>query len=96
MFVITVQFRIKPGMLNAFLPLMEANARQSLADEPGCRQFDVCQNPEIPEEIFLYEVYDDAAAFSEHLATAHFKEFDAATTQMIETKTVQSYERCVP
>ena len=93
MFAVCVTFRIKPESLDAFLPLMLENARASLADEPGCHQFDVCQNPADPAEIFLYELYDDAAAFETHKSMAHFKRFDAETADMVATKHVQTFAR---
>ena len=63
MYVITVEFEIDPDRLEAFLPLMRDNAAASVRDEPGCRQFDVCQDPDAPNRIFLYEIYDDHASF---------------------------------
>jgi autoinducer 2-degrading protein len=42
MFVIIVDFLIKENEVENFKPLMLENARASLMDEPGCRQFDVC------------------------------------------------------
>ena len=44
MYVITVEFEIEAAHLAAFLPLMSQNAEASIRDEPGCRQFDVCQD----------------------------------------------------
>ena len=96
MFVISVQFELKAAYIDAFLPLMRENAVTSRAHEPGCRQFDVCQDPAAPEQIFLYEVYDNEIAFQAHLGSAHFKAFSAATDHMIASKIVQSYERLVP
>ena len=93
MYVIIVRFTLKDGSMDAFLPLMQTNAAQSVAQEPGCHQFDVCRDPDDPLVVFLYEVYDDAAAFQQHMASPHFKAFDAATGPMIATKDVQSYER---
>lgn len=96
MFVISVQFELKAAHVEAFLPLMRENAALSVAKEPGCTQFDICQDPAAPERVFLYEVYDSEAAFQAHLASPHFKAFDAATGHMIASKIVQSYERLVP
>lgn len=95
MFVITVEFELYPTQAGAFLPLMQANAAQSLASEEGCDQFDVCVDPDDPARVFLYEVYHDEAAFQAHLDTAHFKAFDAATADMIVSKSVQSYKRVI-
>lgn len=91
MFAVVVTFQIKPEAAAAFLPLMLGNAKTSLADEPGCHQFDVATDPARPEEVFLYELYDDAAAFDAHLASAHFHAFDAATAEMIAQKSVRTY-----
>ena len=53
MYVITVEFEIATDHLAAFLPLISQNAEASVRDEPGCRQFDVCQDPDNPNHIFL-------------------------------------------
>ena len=68
-------------------------ASASARDEPGCRQFDVCHDPDHPDHVFLYEVYDDRAAFDAHLSTPHFKSFDAATAGMIRSKKVRALTR---
>ena len=91
MFAVTVLFQIKEGQMDAFLPLMIDNAQTSLKTEPGCRQFDVCADPARPREVFLYEIYDDEAAFKGHLQSAHFLAFDAKVSDLVETKTVQNY-----
>ena len=92
-FAVCVTFGIKPGQMGTFLPLMLQNARTSLADEAGCRQFDVLSDPSRPDELFLYEVYDDKAAFDVHLASAHFKRFDADVRDMIAAKSVNTYSK---
>lgn len=93
MYVIAVDFEIEQARLDEFLPLMKANAAASVRDEPGCHHFDVCQDPESPHHIFLYEVYDDRAAFEAHLSSAHFKAFDAATAEMLVAKKVRALTR---
>jgi len=92
MYVITVEFTIHPDHLAAFMPLMLENARISRETEPGCRRFDVCRDPAQPEHVFLYELYDDRAAFDAHLAAAHFKVFDGAVKAMVASKAVHAYE----
>ncbi|MET1414461.1 putative quinol monooxygenase [Roseibium sp. HPY-6] len=93
MFAVTVQFKIHDGMMDTFMPLMLENAKASLEHEPACRQFDVCSDPERPGEVFLYELYDDAAAFQTHLKTQHFLAFDAQVSTMIAEKTVATYSK---
>ncbi|KUP93370.1 putative quinol monooxygenase [Tritonibacter horizontis] len=93
MYVVTVTFTLLPGCLTEFLPLMVENARRSLAEEPGCQQFDVCtaraRSP--ADEVFLYEIYDDEAAFAAHLDSAHFKAFDAAVAGFVAAKDVRLF-----
>ena len=94
--VLAVEFRIQPARVDDFAAAIAANARASLADEPGCRQFDVCRDPADPCSFFLYELYDDDAAIDAHLAAPHFRAMDAATAGWVEHKTVRRYDRVVP
>lgn len=96
MYVVTVDFNIEPQHAAAFCREMVANARVSRDTEPGCRQFDVCALRDDPGTIFLYEVYTDRAAFDAHLATAHFRSFDAAVASWVARKTVRTFERIDP
>ena len=89
MYVVTVEFGIKPDTALAFRSAMLENAKASVTDELGCRQFDVCFDTEDPGKCFLYEVYDDRAAFEAHLAMAHFKSFDATVGPMLDSKLVK-------
>ena len=93
MYVIVVDFDIRPDRLAAFLTLMQENAAASVREEPGCHKFDVCQDPDAPHRIFLYELYDDRAAFEAHLASPHFRNFDAASAEMITSKHVRALHR---
>ena len=89
MYVVTVTFRLHPKSMAAFMPLMLQNAQTSRLQESGCRQFDVCRDG---EGVFLYEVYDDRAAFDAHLESTHFKDFDRAVADMIASKEVRLFE----
>lgn len=96
MYVIVVDFHVHPGHAQAFEAAVKANASQSLASEAGCRQFDVCCDPADPALFMLYELYDDAAAFDEHLRTAHFRAFDAASAPWVSHKRVRRLLRIEP
>lgn len=93
MFAVVVTFQTKPGQIAGFLPEMMQNAATSLASEPGCHRFDVCTDTSRPEEVFLYELYDDRAAFEVHLKSEHFVAFDARVADMIATKEVRTYDQ---
>jgi quinol monooxygenase YgiN len=93
MYVVTVEFEIKPEHLEPFMKEMLANARASVEKEPGCKQFDVCADPADRRRVFLYELYTDRAAFDAHLAAGHFKAFDRTVGGWIAAKTVKTWQR---
>ena len=96
MFVVTVQFRPHPRHAADFREAMVANARATRALEAGCRQFDVAIDGGGSGTVFLYEVYEDRAAFDRHLQTPHFRDFDARTAGWVAHKDVCFYERVDP
>ena len=96
MLAIVVEFRIKPAFIEGFERAIVANATTSRDTEPGCRQFDVCRDPAEPQLFYLYEIYDDAAAFDAHCRTAHFLEMDALTASWVQSKAVHRYRRTNP
>jgi quinol monooxygenase YgiN len=93
MYVVTVEFTVDPGRWDDFIPLMLENAARSRSDEPGCRQFDVCTDATRPGRVFLYELYDDAAAFDAHLASPHYQSFAEATKAMVTKRAIDRWER---
>jgi quinol monooxygenase YgiN len=94
-FVVTVVFVAKPEFRTEFRKAMVENATASRTREPGCRQFDVCESAD-GSQIFLYEIYDDQAAFTAHLATDHFLRFNELTTPWTAEKRVATYHRLDP
>lgn len=93
MFVVTVQFEIDPQHYRPFLDEMIANARSSMALEPGCVVFDVCEDPAHEGGVFLYEVYRDQAAFEQHKREQHFLDFDRKVAPWVRKKQLKLYSR---
>jgi autoinducer 2-degrading protein len=54
----------------------------------------VCEDP-ATGEFCLYELYDSPKAFQDHLATAHFRAFDALCRDWVTSKRVLKYHRLV-
>ncbi|MEM5529132.1 putative quinol monooxygenase [Gammaproteobacteria bacterium AS21] len=95
MFAVVVFFQVKAQFASEFNTLVLKNAKTSLEQESGCHQFDVCFDDAKPGEVFLYELYDDKAAFDVHLASEHFLAFAEASAQMVVDKTLHLYPRVV-
>jgi (4S)-4-hydroxy-5-phosphonooxypentane-2,3-dione isomerase len=90
-YVIAVDFRLHPGRRAAFRKLIDDNARASVRDEPGCRRFDVLEPKGEPDRVFLYEIYNDRAAFEAHLKTPHFAGFNRDSEPLVIDKKVFEY-----
>lgn len=87
-FALWVEFDLQPGVHDAFLAAARLDAEGSVRNEPGCRRFDILQDPASPTRVCFYEVYDDEAAFERHREMPHFKAYFAATEPMIASKRV--------
>ena len=93
MLAVFVDFEVDPASLDAFLTIMQKNAADSLANEVGCHQFDITQDPQNPTKIFLYELYDDAAAFDLHKKASHYLEFNQLASEMATAKSVRLLQK---
>lgn len=93
---LVVQFVIQSGKEAAFREAIVENARASVANEPGCHQFDVCTDPDHGDAFFLYELYEDDAAITAHLASGHYQRMNTLTLDWVEKKTVWRYDRIAP
>jgi quinol monooxygenase YgiN len=87
-YVVFVDFRLKAGARAAFRPLVEANARQSVRKEIGCRRFDVVVPEDSADNILLYEIYGDRAAFEAHLRSEHYARFQAESAGYVVSKVI--------
>ena len=85
MFVLTVQLRIKPENVDAFMSKLAENAKNA-RKEPGCKQFDVLVDPNDKTKAMLYEVYNDDKAFEAHQATPHFKKYVAEAVPLLASR----------
>jgi quinol monooxygenase YgiN len=95
-YVVLPEFHVAPSNLEAFLAAARADAEASLANEPGCLQFDVVVDRSAsPVRVVFYEVYAGRAAFDAHLETPHLAAFRLALS-LCEEKPVRLFERVVP
>lgn len=79
MYGVVVTINIKPGFKERFMPSMLEDARGSVNNEPGCLRFDVLQDTEDPNRIYLMEEYMDEAAFETHTKQPHFVKWQETT-----------------
>jgi len=90
MMAVCVTRTLHPGQMAPFLEALRAHGSRCLAREPGCQRFDICTGP--GDQLFIYELYTDQAAFDAHLGTAHFKAFDAHVSPWVAEKVVTLWD----
>jgi len=93
MLAVCVDFEVDPASLDAFLTIIQNNASVSLANEVGCHQFDITQDLQNPTKIFLYELYDDVAAFDLHKKASHYLKFNQLVSEMVTAKSVRLLQK---
>lgn len=77
-FAVVATYEIAPDRIDVFLPHLRAHRERCLRDEPGTLQFDILRPG---NNLMLYEVYRDEAAFEAHrngASVARFREETAA------------------
>lgn len=79
----------KPGKEAEFKEQMVAQAKRCLANEPGCLQFDVAQDPKEPTRFVMLEVYTDDAAIKAHQDSDHFKNFRPVVSELLADRKVE-------
>jgi (4S)-4-hydroxy-5-phosphonooxypentane-2,3-dione isomerase len=92
--VVLVEFLVYPSFVAQFRDLIAANAKTSLKCEIGCKRFDLLVDPEEPRRFVLYEIYENEAAFDEHLASSHYLSFADAIENEIEQRSVRRLAFC--
>jgi (4S)-4-hydroxy-5-phosphonooxypentane-2,3-dione isomerase len=80
--VSAVDLEIAPGQIDKFLEALKENGDATIK-EPGCRQYDILQLASDPNQVHIYEVYENDAAVQAHRATDHFKKYLATTKDMV-------------
>ena len=82
LFIMAVDYDVVPGQVDNFIAAAKENAVASVK-EPGCRELNLTVSQKDPNHVFIFEVYENAAALEAHLASEHFKKYKAITKDMV-------------
>lgn len=83
LYVNAVDIDVVPGEIDHYLAALKENAAAAVKQEPGCHVFNITVSQKDPNHVFIFEVYDSAAALEAHRASDHFKKYAAITKDMI-------------
>jgi quinol monooxygenase YgiN len=92
-YVVIAEVTVQPDRLSDFIAHSLEDARDSVANEPGCRQFDVNVAADGSATVVFYEVYDSRGAFEAHLKTPHFFRWRDATEGLITASRISYLNR---
>ncbi len=87
---VAVKFAVKSKHVDDFLAALKLHAANSLTEE-GCKQFDICTDPQNRQCVFLYEVYVSEEAFAEHQKMPYFAKFGEIAGEMVEGRELTMY-----
>jgi quinol monooxygenase YgiN len=91
-FVLVAKWTAKSGEEDGVRNCLERLAGPS-RDEPGCRFYQPCQDPQSPGTFLIFEIYDDEAAYEAHGASQHFQEIGAGEAfPLLESRERSFYE----
>ena len=85
--MITLIFRMKiqDGKEQEALEQLEKMATAVAENEPGALAYAFHTSQEDPNEVVLYESYEDEAAFQAHMKTPHMDELRASVSELFDT-----------
>ena len=78
----TADFEIAATDFDKYLALAKENAAASIKD-PGCHEFNIAVSPKNPNHVYIFEIWENAAALDAHRATDHLKAYLSATKDMV-------------
>ena len=75
MYEFVVSFAVQPEHRDDFVRAAKKTARDSLANEPGSRRFEILADEQSPDIFYLNAVYADVEAFNAHASGPYFGPF---------------------
>jgi quinol monooxygenase YgiN len=89
LYINAVDLDIVPADFDKYIAALKENGAAAVK-EPGCREFNITVSQKDPNHVFIFEVYDSAAALDDHRATDHFKKYAATTKEMVAKRDVRA------
>jgi len=91
MIIVTGEFELEPGAIDAVRPAAIEMMRET-AKEDGCRYYRFYADVEHPHLVRVYEEWDSRAALEAHMQTPHMKVWREALVGKIVSRAVKTIE----
>ena len=86
-YVITADFEIVAADFDKYVALAKENAAASIKDS-GCREFNIAISSKNPNHVYIFEIWENAAALEAHRATDHLEAYVTATKDMVAKRNI--------
>jgi (4S)-4-hydroxy-5-phosphonooxypentane-2,3-dione isomerase len=80
LYVNVVDIDIQPGQVDKFLAALKLDGLAAM-QEPGCHEFNISVSQNDPNHVFIFEIYDNAAALDAH--RNHVRDITAGVKDLI-------------
>lgn len=88
--IVIANLTAAPGEGAALQAGLEQHAKNCLANEPDCLQFDISRDRANPDRLTAYEMYRNEAGFEAHKASKHFAWFGETYGHLIAEREVRT------
>jgi len=79
------ELEIDPAQLSAYRDALKEEITTAIRVEPGVLTLYAVSVKDQPNQIRIFETYQDQAAYESHLQTPHFKKYKAETQGMVKS-----------
>lgn len=94
LYVSAVDLEIVPSAMSKFLAALEADG-SAMIQEAHAREFDSAVGEKDKAHVFVFEVYDDAAAYDAHQKTLAYAKFIGLTMALIKNYNIRPFTTVV-
>jgi autoinducer 2-degrading protein len=88
LYINAVSIDVAPGQIENYLAAIKEVGTATIKTEPGCSEFDITVSQKDPNHLFIFEVYDNSAAFDTHLKTDHYRKYAATAKDIVAKREV--------
>ena len=91
MITVIVEYEVEPANKAKLVEIINAHARRTLDEEPGCVWFDIVSPTDlagqhVTDKVVIFELYRDAAAFEKHRASPNLPQYFENTKPFIKNR----------
>ena len=90
LYINAVNIDVVPGQIENYLAAIKEVGAAAIKTEPGCSEFNITVSQKDPNHLFIFEVYENAAAFDAHLKSDHYKKYAATAKDVVTKREVHS------